>query len=115
MATVVTYLLVSDPKDPQSVRSHPLLEDHDFETHSAKQEESDALPALRFSTTNALEDRPNLENPCRKLSSNFPEATITLCEVKERFDQVEHLRSVVFMDGKRAGEIEHGYVLNVGT
>ena len=31
MATVVTYLLVSNPKDPDAVRTHPILEEHGFE------------------------------------------------------------------------------------
>ncbi|MFB6098032.1 MAG: hypothetical protein ABEK84_02760, partial [Salinibacter sp.] len=77
-------------------------------------EDSD-LPALRFAVASGLEDSESLEAPCRKLSADFPEATVTFCEVEERFDQVEHLRSVVFIGGQRAGEIEHGYVLNVGA
>jgi putative NIF3 family GTP cyclohydrolase 1 type 2 len=116
MATVVTYLLVSNPDDPEAVRVHPTLEDHNFELHPMEEKgEGDTLPALRFAVASALEDRTSLEVPCKQLSSDFPEATVTLCEVEERFDQVEHLRSVVFIGGRRAGEIEHGYVLNVGT
>lgn len=116
MATLVTYLLVSDPNDPDEVCAHPMLQEHGFERRPMEDpEERDALPALRFSVASALEDSASLEEPCRELSTAFPEATITFCEVEERFDQVEHLRSVVFIDGHKAGEIEHGYVLNVGT
>jgi hypothetical protein len=114
MATVVTYLLVSDPEDPDAVRSHPLLEEHGFEPRPMDEPEEESRPALQFAATGALEDRPDLEDPCRQLSEAFPHATITYCEVEERFDHVEHLRSIVFIDGKQAGEIEHGYVFNVG-
>lgn len=114
MATVVTYLLVSNPSDPDAVRSHPTLQEHGFEPQPMDDAEEDALPALKFAVASALEDSASLEAPCREVSAAFPEATITFCEVEERFDQVEHLRSIVFIDGKKAGEIEHGYVLNVG-
>ena len=116
MATVVTYLLVSNPDDPDEVRSHNVLEEHGFERHPIEnREDQKPLPALRFAVANALDDEVELEGPCRELSTDFPEATVTLCEVEERFDQVEHLRSVVFIGGKRAGEIEHGYVFNIGA
>lgn len=114
MATVVTYLLVSDPEDPDAVRSHPLLERHGFEPRPMDEPDEESRPALQFAATGALEDRPDLKGPCRQLSAAFPHATITYCEVEERFDHVEHLRSIVFIDGKQAGEIEHGYVFNVG-
>ncbi len=116
MATVVTYLLVSNPDDPEAVGSHPIIDEHGFEQRPIeKGEDEETLPALKFTVANALEDRRGLEAPCRKLSAAFPEATVTYCEVEERFDHVEHLRSTVFIDGKRAGDIEHGYVFNVGT
>lgn len=115
MATVVTYLLVSDPDDPDAVRSHPILEEHGFEPQPMEESDQESRPALKFAVAGALEDRPDLQAPCRTLSEAFPDATITYCEVEERFDQVEHLRSIVFIDGKQAGEIEHGYVFNVGT
>ncbi len=114
MATVVTYLLVSNPKDPDAVRTHPTLREHGFEPRPMGDGEESELPALKFAVASALEDSPSLEAPCRELSADFPDATITFCEVEERFEQVEHLRSVVFIDGKQAGEIEHGYLFNVG-
>ncbi|MFB6273752.1 MAG: hypothetical protein ABEL51_12740 [Salinibacter sp.] len=115
MATVVTYLLVSDPSDPDAVRSHPMLQEHGFEPQPMEDSAEDTLPALRFAVTSALEDSANLQEPCRELSADFPKATVTFCEVEERFDQVEHLRSVVFIEGKKAGEVEHGYILNIGA
>lgn len=115
MATVVTYLLVSNPSEPDAVRTHSTIQEHGFEPHPIEAQEAGALPALRFTVETALEDSTGLQEPGRKLSASFPEATVTVCEVEERFDQVEHLHSVVFIDGKQAGEIEHGYVLNIGA
>ncbi|MCS3640155.1 hypothetical protein [Salinibacter ruber] len=116
MATVVTYLLVSNPEDPEAVRSHALIDEHELEERPIEDDETEETRlALKFAATSALEDRADLESPCRQLSEAFPEATVTYCEVEERFDHVERLRSVVFIGGKRAGHIEHGYVFNVGT
>ena len=115
MATLVRYLLVSNPSDPDAVRTHPILEEHGFEPEPMEDQPEDALSALRFSVVSALEDSESLEEPCREVSAAFPEATVTYCEIEERFDQVEHLRSIVFIDGNKAGKIEHGYILNVGT
>lgn len=115
MATVVTYLLVSNHKDPDAVRTHPTLQEHGFEPRPMDNGEESELPSLKFAVASALEDSPSLEAPCRELSADFPDATITFCEVEERFDQVEHLRSIVFIEGKQAGKIEHGHLFNVGT
>lgn len=116
MATTVTYLLVSNPDDPEAVRSHPVLDEHGFEPQPMEDRgEEDLAPALRFAVASALEESESLEAPCRELSAAFPEAAVTFCEVEERFDQVEHLRSVVFIGGRPAGEIEHGYVYNMGA
>lgn len=116
MATVITYLLVSNPSDPEAVEAHPIIQEHGFERQLVEGlEESDSLSALKFVVASALEDSADLEGPCKNLSETFPKATVTFCQVEERFDQVEHLRSIVFIGGKWAGEIEHGYVFNVGT
>ena len=115
MATVVTYLLVSNPKDPDAVRTHPTLEKHGFEPQPTDDRENGELTSLKFAAASALEDSTSLKDSCRELSADFPDATITFCEVEERFEQVEHFRSVVFIDGQEAGEIEHGYVFNIGT
>lgn len=114
MATVVTYLLVSNPKDPDAVRAHPILQEHGFEPRPMEDEDEGELPALKFAVASALEDSASLEAPCRELSAAFPDATITFCEVEERFEQVERLRSIVFIDGQQAGEIEHGHLFNIG-
>ena len=116
VANVITYLLVSDPDDPEAVRSHPLVDEHGFELHASENEpENTERPAVRLAVGSALEDGDSLEEPCRELSAAFPEAVVTYCEVEERFDQIEHLRSVVFINGRHAGEIEHGYVFNMGA
>ena len=115
MAIVTTYLLVSNPEDPGAVRTHPILEKHGFKSQPTEDGEDRGRPSLKFAVTNALQDSVSLEVPCQELSAAFPDATITFCEVEERFDQVEHFRSVVFINGQEAGEIEHGYVFNIGT
>ncbi|PSQ65629.1 MAG: hypothetical protein BRD32_04065 [Bacteroidetes bacterium QH_2_64_74] len=115
MATVVTYLLVSNPKDPDAVRTHPILEEHEFEPQPTDDGGNGEPTSLKFAVASALEDSTSLEAPCKELSADFPDATITFCEVEERFEQVEHFRSVVIIDGQEAGEIEHGYVFNIGT
>jgi len=130
MATVVTYILVSDPQDPDAVRSHPVIDAHGLEPQpideqsigkkdetreSGERATGDTRAALRFSVARPLEDHERLDAPCRDLSSAFSEATVILCEVEERFDQIEHLRSVVFIGGQQAGHIEHGSIFSVGT
>lgn len=130
MATVVTYVLVSDPQDPDAVRSHPAIDAHGLEPRpideqtigekdeiheSGERAAGDTRAALRFSVARPLEDHEHLDAPCRDLSSAFSEATVTLCEVEERFDQIEHLRSVVFIGGQQAGHIEHGSIFSVGA
>jgi hypothetical protein len=40
---------------------------------------------------------------------------VTFCEVEERFNNVEHVRTVVYIAGREAGEIEHGFAFNVGA
>lgn len=115
MATVVTYLLVSNPKNPDAVRAHPTIQEHGFEFQAWEEEREGELPALKFAVAGALEDSTSLKGPCRELSAAFPDSIITFCEVEERFEQVEHFRSIVFIDGQEAGEIEHGHVFNIGT
>lgn len=114
MATLTTYLLVSNPEDPTAVQSDSILEQHPFELEDTEEKEG-SIPVLKFVATAELEEAPSLEEPSRELSAEYPEATITFCEVEERFGQVERLRTVVFISGKCAGDIDHGYVLNVGT
>lgn len=116
MATVVTYLLVSAPNDPDAICTHSLLQENGFERQSTETPDEDGSPSvLKFTVVNPLEENSNLKEICRKLSGEFPDATITFCEVEERFNQIEHLRSIVFIGGQHAGEIEHGHMLNIGT
>lgn len=114
MATVKSYVLVSGPDDPNAVKAHSLVEAHGLEFQNSKTDDVHEVCSLTFAVTSSLEEMESLDECCRELSHVFPEAVITLCEVEERFDQVEHLRCVVFMNGRQGGEIEHGYILNVG-
>lgn len=115
MATVVSYVLISGPRNPDDLAEHPVFDDDGFALKEHAGDASDELSSLTFALTTSLEEKPSLDDECQTLSSEFPEAVVTLCQVEERFDQIEHLRSVVYMQGQQAGEIEHGYVLNVGT
>lgn len=115
MADVVSYILISQPDDRNAVKEHSIIDEFGLELQHEEDDETDGLSSLRFGITSSLEEKPNLESPCRTLSSDFPKSVVTLCEVEERFDQVEHLRSVVYIRGQQAGEIEHGYILNVGS
>lgn len=115
MASVTSYLLVSNVEDEDAVCSHSVIADNGFELRKRSDEEEDAISFLKFAATGSLEEKPDLKRPSRSLSSEFPEATVIYCEVEERFDQIEHFQTTVFINGRRAGEMEHGYVLNVGS
>lgn len=114
MASVVSYVLASRLHEPSAVKEHSVVADYDLELQTETDDDAENVCSVTFSVTSSLEEMESLDECCRELSSEFPDAVITLCEVEERFDQVEHLRCVVFMDGREGGEIEHGYVLNVG-
>jgi len=113
MATVTTYVLISNPDDPDAVEEHDVIDDHGFDLQN--REEGEGRASLRYKTETALQERANLEEPVRELSTAFPEAAVTFCEVEERFNNVEHVRTVVYIDGREAGEIEHGFAFNVGA
>lgn len=115
MASLTTYLLVSNPDDLDAAQNHSIIEKEGFELQRRWDGDGDEAPALKFVMTTPLEERPDLERPCRKLSSAFPHATIIYCEIEERFNQIDHLQTVIFIDGCRAGEFEQGYILNVGS
>jgi len=114
MATRTTYLLVSGVDNPEDVRSHSIVAEHGLEVHDGGETKAEG-PTVTFVKDAALEDADDLSEGARTLSSAFPAAVVQLCVVEERFDQVEHLRSVLFREGSHAGEIEHGYVLNIGA
>lgn len=114
MAATTTYLLVSGLEDPESIRSHPLFETHDFELRERLEASSDQLDALTFAVKQPIEEAVDFKDEVQQLSADVPEATVVICEVEERFDQVERLELNVFSNGKQGGDIEHGYVFNVG-
>lgn len=114
MATITTYLLVSNPDHPEAVREHSLFSAFDFDHRETIESGQRQLPALRFAIQHRLEEDVELEEAVRRFSRDVPEATVVLSEVEERFDQVERLQVVVFRDGKRGGNVEHGYIYNVG-
>lgn len=115
MASRVTYLLVSDPDDPKAVREHSAITEAEFEYRTSFGEGEDTRPALQFAAESPIDDPGDVISACRALSTAFPTATIVVCEVEERFDHVERLKTSVFRAGDIAGEIEHGYVYNVGA
>lgn len=115
MASRVTYLLVSDPDDPEAVRNHPAIDEAGFEYRASFDEGEGTRPALQFVVGHPIDDLDEVMDSCRALSAAFPAASVVVCEVEERFDQVERLKTKVFRDGDAAGEIEHGYVYNIGS
>jgi len=115
MASRVTYLLVSDPTDPEAVRNHPAIEEAGFEHRTSFDDGEGTRPALQFVVGHPIDDLSDVTDACRSLSAAFPTAFVVVCEIEERFDQVEHLKTQVFKEGEAAGEIEHGYVYNIGS
>lgn len=115
MASTTTYVLLSGATDLDAVRSHSIVEEYELEQSRTFDATDNQHAAIRFVFEHPLEADVDLEPPVRQLSEAFPDATVVLCEVEERFDHVEYLRTIVYLDGKRAGQIEHGYVFNVGS
>jgi hypothetical protein len=114
MATLTTYLLVSGIEQPEEIQSHDLFESYDFKEREAVESSDQELPTLKYALEQPLEEAVDLERDVRAFSAEAPGATVVMCEVEERFDQVERLQLIVFQDGRRGGEVEHGYVFNVG-
>jgi len=114
MAATTIYLLVSGVKEPDTVQSHSLFEIYDFDVRERFETSSDQHAALTFAVEQPIEEPVDLEGEVRQFSADVPEATVVMCEVEERFDQVERLQVNVFSNGKQGGDIEHGYVFNVG-
>ncbi len=115
MANLITYVLVSDPTDPNAIEKHPAIVDHGFDLQAREEDGEGAVSSLRFAVGSALQENPDLESAIRELSREFPEAVVTFCEVEERFDNVEHFRTVVYTAGQSTGTIEHGFRYNVGA
>lgn len=116
MAAVTTHLILSGPElDGETVARHFLFEDVEFgevEDHESSPEQQ---PHLHLRHESPLEeegvDFPRL---AREASEVFPGATVLVLEVEERFGQVERVQTRLFIGGKDAGEVEQGYVFNVG-
>jgi hypothetical protein len=115
MATLTTYLLISGTNDLEAVQEHELISDRDFECRDRGEAGDAQMSAVQFALEEPLDEADDLEESVRQFSTDVPDATVVLCEVEERFDQVERLRMVVFRDGKRGGDLEHGYIFNVGS
>jgi len=115
MASVTTYILISGIEHVEKVKNYGVLEDLEVEYEETVREETDK-PAgtIRYSVEQPLEDRVDLTPPSQQLSSSFPEGTVVICEIVNRFRQIERVETAVFRDGDQVGDIEHGYVYNVG-
>lgn len=114
MATITTYLLVSGPEAPEAVSDHEVFAEYAFDHRGTQAAGEQQLPAVTFALEQPLEEAADLDAAVRDLSADLPEATVVLCEVEERFDQVERLQVYVYRNGKRGGTLDHGYVFNVG-
>jgi hypothetical protein len=115
MATITTYLLVSGPETPETVSDHEVFTEYAFDHRGTQEAGEHQLPAVTFALEQPLEEADDLDAAVRKLSLDLPAATVVLCEVEERFDQVERLQLCVYSNGKRGGTLDHGYVFNVGS
>ena len=114
MASQTTYLMVSTPDDPSSVPNHPVIEDYNLDLHTEQKRNDGQCKSITFIHESTLEEQSDLKKPARKLSMSFPSATIVLHVVEERFDHIEWVQTKLYSEGKEAGEIEHGYIFNVG-
>lgn len=114
MASVTTYLLVSGPEQPAVVPEHVLFSTYAFEQRGRQGGGEQQLSSFTFALEQPLDDAEDLKEVVCSFSADVPMATVVLCEVEERFDQVERLQLQIFRNGKQGGDIEHGYVFNVG-
>lgn len=114
MATITTYLLVSGLENPGSVSEHDLFGEHAFEHRETQLAGEHQRPSVTFALEKPLDEAEDLTSAIRAFSTDVPSATVILCEVEERFDQVERLELRLFRDGQDGGDLEHGYVFNVG-
>ena len=112
MASLTTYLLVSGVERPADVESHPAVEARALEVRDTIGD--DPVPRITLVDERPLEEAEPLDETARTLSEAFPDATVLLSTVEERFDHIERVETVLYRDGKNAGKIEHGYVFNVG-
>lgn len=115
MATVTSYLILSGSEsDVEAIPGHSLLEDVSFDDMEVIESSADQQPRVKIKHTSALEEETDYNRIAREMSASFPTSTVLVVEVEERFDQVERVQTRLYMEGKSAGEVEHGYVFNIG-
>jgi hypothetical protein len=114
MASQITYVVVSSPNDLSLVREHAVIEEYDFHTHAHQKKETDQCASVTFVHETTLEDGTDMTKPAKELSTAFPDATVVLHVIEERFDHIERLQMKMYSEGKYAGEVEHGYIFNIG-
>lgn len=115
MASLTTYLLVSGVDDTSEVQDYSAISDYDLEIREQVDSTDSQTSQVKFVLEQPVENAIDLQDPARRISSTFPDAIVVLCVVEERFEQVERLQTQVYRDGKDAGQIEHGYILNIGS
>lgn len=114
MADITTYLLVSGAADPESVPDHTLFAEYAFDHLETTEGGDQQLPSHTFALQHPLDETIEIEEPVRRFSGDVPQATVVVCTVEERFDQVERLEVNVYRDGQKGSDLEHGYIFNVG-
>ena len=115
MASVTSYLLVTNVDDVEDVESNSLIDEYELEKQGVTQDGEGEIARITFVREYSLENQDSLRDAARRLSSSYPNSVVVLCRAEERFDHIERLNTQLYIGGKRAGDIEHGYVLNVGS
>lgn len=114
MAKVTTYLLVSNLKEGKTPEDHQVIGERGFEVEKIFDQKDSVTRAVQFSVEYPIEENESMKETATEISEAFPESTVTLCEVEQRLGQIEHVHTTVFQNGSYAGEIEHGFLYNVG-
>ena len=114
MAQVTTYLLVSGLKESDNLVGQQALKESEFEVDNKFEQRDNTYGATRFSFQCPIEEKESTEETAIEVSKEFPNSTVTLCAVEQRFGQIEHMQTTVFKHGTCVGEIEHGSLYNVG-
>jgi hypothetical protein len=116
MAAITTHLIFSGPEmEGEEAARHSLFEDVQFDDVQVLKSSSDQQPGLKMIHKSPLEEEAvDFSRLARQASEVFPTATVLVMNVEERFDQVERVQTRLYIGGKNAGEVEHGYVFNIG-
>lgn len=114
MADITTYVLVSGAAEPEAVPDHSLFAEYDFDHLETTDGGDQKLPCVTFALQHPIDETIEIEQPIRRFSGDVPQATVVACTVEERFDQVERLQLNVYRNGQKGGDVEHGYIFNVG-